>query len=89
MKIKIENIEIRGIEVKPAKKGGEVMIVTFEDETGRQHTITDYDMDRRPYYKRGTVGDIYADFAHGWTRDGKEYYRLEVKEFKAENGDAC
>ena len=37
------------------------MVVRFEDETGKAHEILDRDMENQQYYKRGTVGDIYAD----------------------------
>lgn len=78
MIVKIENIEIRGHEVKESKKDGKpYMIVRFEDETGRSYEILDRDMDNQPYYKRGTVGDIYADLTMT-----KTWARLEVSRFQ-------
>lgn len=78
MIVKIENIEIRGSEVKESKKDGKpYMIIRFEDETGKAHEIIDRDMDRQSYYVRGTVGDIWADLDIG-----KSFTRFNVTEFK-------
>lgn len=78
MKIKIENVEIRGHEVKESKKDGKpYMVVRFEDETGRSHEILDRDMENEPYYKRGTVGNIYAELVMG------KYTNLSVTRFEA------
>lgn len=78
MIVKIENIEIRGHEVKQSKKdGSEYMIVRFEDETGKSHEIIDRDMEREQYYKRGTVGDLYADLDIG-----RSFTRFAVSEFR-------
>lgn len=71
MIVKIENIEIRGCEVKQSKKdGADYMIVRFEDETGKAHEIIDRDMENQQHYKRGTIGDIYAnlDIGRSFTR---------------------
>lgn len=86
MIVKIENIEIRGHEVKDSKKGGQFMVIRFEDEAGRSYEIVDRDMDNEPYYKRGTVGDFFADLTMGRTRDGQNYARLEVSRFQVAKG---
>ncbi len=79
MVVKIENIEIRGHEVKESKKDGKpYMVVRFEDETGKAHEILDRDMENQQYYKRGTVGDIYADLDIG-----KSFTRFQVSRFQA------
>ena len=89
MIVKIENIEIRGHEVKESKKdGSQYMIVRFEDETGRSHEIIDRDMENQPHYKRGTPGDLWAELIMGNTRDGASYARLELKRFQIAKGDA-
>ena len=54
------------------------MVVRFEDETGRSHEILDRDMENQPFYKRGTVGDIYADLDIG-----KSFTRFTVSRFVA------
>ena len=78
MIVKIENIEIRGCEVKQSKKdGSEYLIVRFEDITGKAHEIIDRDMDRQPFYTRGTQGDLYADLDIG-----KTFTRFNVTDFK-------
>lgn len=77
MKVKIENIEIRGHEVKESKKDGKpYMIVRFEDEAGRSYDIVDRDMENEPYYKRGTTGNIYAELTMG------KYTNLSVSRFE-------
>ena len=79
MTVKLENIEIRGHEVKESKKDGKpYMVVRFEDETGKAHEILDRDMENQQYYKRGTVGDIYADLDIG-----KSFTRFQVSRFQA------
>lgn len=78
MIVKIENIEIRGHEVKESKKDGKpYLIVRFEDETGKSHEILDRDMENEPFYKRGTVGDIYADLDIG-----KSFTKFQVSRFQ-------
>lgn len=78
MIVKIENIEIRGHEVKESKKDGKpYLIVRFEDETGKAHEILDRDMENEPFYKRGTVGDLYADLDIG-----KNFTKFAVSRFK-------
>ena len=76
MIVKIENIEIRGHEVKESKKDGKpYMVVRFEDTTGKAHEIIDRDMDNEPYYT-GAQGDIYADLDIG-----KNFTRFTVARF--------
>lgn len=83
MIVKIENIEIRGHEVKESKKdGSKYLIVRFEDETGKAHEILDRDMDNQPYYKRGTVGDIYAELDIG-----RSFTKFQVSRFAAAAGN--
>ena len=82
MKVKIENIEIRGVEVKESKKdSSQYMIVRFEDETGTPTEIVDRDMARRAYYQRGQVGDIIADL-----RMGRQFTSLTVVDFRQHAG---
>ena len=79
MVVKIENIEIRGHEVKESKKDGKpYMVVRFEDETGKAHEILDRDLENQQFYNRGTVGDIYADLDIG-----KSFTRFQVSRFQA------
>ena len=83
MIVKIENIEIRGHEVKESKKdGSKYLIVRFEDETGKAHEILDRDMDNQPYDKRGTVGDIYAELDIG-----RSFTKFTVSRFAAAAGN--
>ena len=83
MRVRIENIEVRGHEVKESKKDGrKYVIVRFEDETGKSYEIIDRDMENEGYYKRGTLGDFLAELTMGKTRDGQSYARLEVASFQ-------
>lgn len=79
MKIKIEDVEIRGIEEKQSKKegGGSYWIVRFEDSTGLPCEVLDRDPERAGYYKRGVLGDLYCDL-----KMGKDWARLTVLDFK-------
>lgn len=66
MIVKIENVEIRGHEVKESRKDGKpYMIVRFEDVTGRSYEILDRDMSNEEFYTRGAQGNIYADLDIG------------------------
>lgn len=81
MIVKIENIEIRGHEVKESKKdGSKYMVVRFEDETGRSHEILDRDMENEQFYKRGTQGDIYAELDIGRAFTKFSVSRFEMRE---------
>lgn len=67
MKATINNICIRGCESKNGK-GGDYLLVRFEDETGKPAELVDKDMERQPYYKRDTQGDFTIDIQMGkWT----------------------
>lgn len=58
MKAKIENVNIRGHEVKTNKNGEPYVIVRFEDETGKSYELVDKDTERADYYKRNTDMDL-------------------------------
>ena len=58
MKAKIENVNIRGHEVKTNKNGEPYVIVRFEDETGKAYELVDKDVERADYYKRNTDMDL-------------------------------
>ena len=81
MVVKIEDIEIRGYEVKLSKKNNkEYMLVRFEDSTGKSYEIVDRDMENKAYYKRGIVGDIYANLEINRT-----FTRFDVSRFVINN----
>lgn len=54
----INNVEVRGHEVKQNKQGEDYVLVRVEDETGTSIELIDKDLDRTKYYKRGTLMDI-------------------------------
>lgn len=58
MKAKIENVNIRGHEVKTNKNGEPYVIVRFEDETGKAYELVDKDVERADFYKRNTDMDL-------------------------------
>lgn len=67
MKAKISNVNIRGCEAKNGK-GGDYLLVRFEDECGAPQELVDKDMSRQPYYTRDKQGDLTIDIQIGkWT----------------------
>jgi hypothetical protein len=55
---KVENLEIRGKEIKDGKNG-EYAIVRFDAENGDRLEFIDRDAERFDYYKRGKLCDIW------------------------------
>ena len=55
---KVENLEIRGHEVKSGKNG-EYAIVRFDAENGDRLEFVDRDFERFEFYKRGKVCDLW------------------------------
>ena len=67
MKATISNVCIRGCEPKSGR-GGDYLLVRFEDATGKPAELVDKDMDRQSYYKRDVLGDFVIDIQMGkWT----------------------
>lgn len=82
MRVKIENIEVRGKEVKESKQNdSKYMVIRFDDEAGERYEIIDRDMNRESLYTRGLVGDIVAELKQGRTKDGGSYANLSVVDF--------
>lgn len=73
---KIENLEIRGSEVREGKKG-KYCIVKLDTETGDRVEFIDRDPDRFDYYVRGKICDL-------WIRvtDTKAYTNFTISEMK-------
>ena len=66
MKIKAENIEIRGVEIRQSKKtANEYLIVRVEDETGRSYELLDRDLENKYCYKRGIECYLTMDLRMG------------------------
>lgn len=65
MKAMISNALIRGCEIRTNKTGGKYVLVRYEDETGKQETLVDKDLDRAAYYIRDKVMDLYLDIDQG------------------------
>lgn len=78
MKAKVENVDIRGCEVKTNKQGQNYMIVRFEDEVGKPYELVDKGMERQQYYKRGVLMDLYIDIKNGHSRDGQSYTNVRI-----------
>ena len=81
MKAKIENVEIRGCEVKENKKGEGYLLVHFEEATGASSELVDKEMDREKFYKRGTIGNLFIDIKTG------KFTTIRIVDFKIEGGD--
>lgn len=55
---KVENLEIRGKEIKDGKNG-KYAVVRFDNEAGDRLEFVDRDEDRFDYYKRGQLCDVW------------------------------
>lgn len=78
---KVENLEIRGKEVKDGKNG-KYAVVRFDNEAGDRLEFVDRDEDRFDYYERGKVCDI-------WLRitNTSRYTNFTVSEMRYREGD--
>lgn len=63
MKIKIENLEIRGKEQKQSAKGNDYIIARLEDDTGQLYEFYDPNIDNLEYYKKGQIVEVTADLS--------------------------
>lgn len=79
MRATIGNVNIRGCEPKNGK-GGDYLLVHFEDEYGKPSELVDKQMDRQPYYKRDTIGDLLIDITIG------KYTTIRIVDFKITEG---
>lgn len=73
---KVENLEIRGKEIKDGKNG-KYAVVRFDNEAGDRLEFVDRDEERFDYYKRGKLCDV-------WLRitDTAKYTNFVVSEMK-------
>lgn len=59
MRAVIKNANIRGHEVKTNSKGGQYVLIRYEEDgTGAPQTIVDNDLERADYYTRDKVMDL-------------------------------
>lgn len=65
MKAIINNVNIRGCEVRENRNGSPYLLVRFEDESGKPCELVDKDMERQKYYKRDTDGTLYINIEFG------------------------
>lgn len=65
MRAMVLNANIRGHEVKTNQKGGQYVLVRYEDETGKSETLVDKDLSRADYYVRDKNMDLYIDIDQG------------------------
>lgn len=75
MRATVRNANIRGVERKTNQKGGEYLLVRYEDETGKPETVVDKDMGRQVLYGRDVVGDIVISIDIG------KYTTIRVMDF--------
>lgn len=73
---KVENLEIRGKEVKDGKNG-KYAVVRFDNEAGDRLEFVDRDTERFDYYKRGQVCDVYLRIT-----DTAKYTNFVISEMK-------
>lgn len=73
---KVENLEIRGHEVKDGKNG-EYAVVRFDNEAGDRLEFIDRDKDRFDYYKRGKFCDIWLKITNT-----QKYTNFTITEMK-------
>lgn len=83
-KAKIEHLEFRGLEVKESKKdNSEYMIVKFDNDEANRVELIDRDMERKPFYKRGSYYDVLLDINHA--RDYTNFKLIDVTELTDHN----
>lgn len=74
----IPNANIRGVEKKSNQKGGQYLLVRYEEDgTGAPQTIVDKDLEREPYYKRDKIMDLTITID-----EGKNYTTIRVIDAK-------
>lgn len=78
---KVENLEIRGKEIKDGKNG-EYAIVRFDAENGDRLEFIDRDKDRFEYYKRGKFCDIWLKITNT-----PKYTNFTITEMKYRKDD--
>jgi len=61
MKIKINDLEVRGKEEKQSAKGNDYIIARCEDETGKLYEFYDPNPDNFEYYQKGQMIEMVAD----------------------------
>lgn len=61
MKIKINDLEVRGKEQKQSAKGKDYIIARCEDETGQLYEFYDPNIDNLDYYVKGQQIEMVAD----------------------------
>lgn len=75
------NANIRGVEKKTNKNGGQYLLVRYEEDgTGAPQTLVDKELDREPYYKRDKIMDLTISIDEG--RNFTNIRIIEAKEVK-------
>lgn len=78
---KVENLEIRGKEIKDGKNG-KYAVVRFDSETGDRLEFVDRDEDRFDYYQRGKVCDVWLKITNT-----AKYTNFTVSEMRYREGE--
>jgi hypothetical protein len=73
---KVENLEIRGKEIKDGKNG-KYAVVRFDNEAGDRLEFVDRDEERFDYYKRGKLCDVWLKIT-----DTAKYTNFVVSEMR-------
>lgn len=78
---KVENLEIRGKEIKDGKNG-KYAVVRFDSETGDRLEFVDRDEERFDYYQRGKVCDVWLKITNT-----AKYTNFTVSEMRYREGE--
>lgn len=73
---KVENLEIRGKEIKDGKNG-KYVVVRFDNEAGDRLEFVDRDEERFDYYKRGKLCDVWLKIT-----DTAKYTNFAISEMR-------
>lgn len=78
---KVENLEIRGKEIKDGKNG-KYAVVRFDSETGDRLEFVDRDEERFDYYQRGKVCDVWLKITNT-----AKYTNFTISEMRYREGE--
>lgn len=86
LRVKIENVEVRGVVEKEGyeddegKKKPSFLVVRIDDAAGDRHELLDYDLENAPLYERGKFYDFTVDVDYGYSSKKKtKWVNFKVK----------
>jgi hypothetical protein len=78
MKALIQEVEIRGYEVKNSRAGQDYLVVRFEDDQGFCNDLIDRNVTNKKYYDKGNVVDLLIDIREGKNKEGGFFTSMEI-----------